>query len=98
MYKPIISFIIIAIIITGCSKTIQIPSSYTNQSIEVNGKIEDWNGLPVTYFEKNNAVIAISNNNDNLYIQFRTKDIQAVQAIKMSGLKLYIDKESKKRI
>lgn len=60
------------------------------------GKIDDWKGIPVTFYQEMNAAIAFANDADHLYIQFRTNDPKWVRAIKMTGITIYVNNRGKK--
>jgi len=90
-------FTIIAIsFIAGC-KSQEAPCSWTDKPMKVDGKLADWTGLPTTYFEDEGAVFGLSNDDKNLYIQVRFKDMKWVRTIKMSGLSLWFDNNGKKK-
>ena len=81
---------------TGC-KNNEIRSHWVQQSIFIDGKMDDWNGLPTNHFEDHNANLSICNDSTHLYLQFRTKDIESVRAIKMSGLTIFLDTQGSRK-
>lgn len=90
-------FALIAIsLIAGC-KSQEAPCSWADKPMKVDGKMADWTGLPTTYFEDEGAVLGLSNDDKNLYIQVRFKDQKWVKTIKMSGLSLWFDNKGKKK-
>lgn len=82
--------ILITATIIGC-KSEQLRCSWTGEPIVADGKLQDWEGKPTRYFEDRGAVIGLSNDNDFLYVHFRTKDAKWAGLIKRTGLTLYID-------
>ena len=89
-------FTLIAInFIAGC-KSQEAPCSWADKPMQVDGKMADWTGLPTTYFEDEGAVFGLSNDDNNLFIQIRFKDMKWVRTIKMSGLSLWFDNKGKK--
>lgn len=80
---------------TGC-KTLDVPTSWAENAIPVDGKLSGWENIPSTYFEKQEAALGLSNDNENLYIIFRFRDSKWLPPIKMTGLTFYINDEGKK--
>jgi len=62
----------------------------------VDGRLQDWQGKVTSYFEKQQAVIGVANDADNLYIHFRTKDVKWAGLIRRTGLTIYVDNEGGK--
>ncbi|MFZ5979381.1 MAG: hypothetical protein ACOYVF_02010 [Candidatus Zixiibacteriota bacterium] len=82
--------------ITGCNET-KIESQWTQTPIRIDGKIDDWKDYAITYYEEENAAVALGNDAQNLYLHFRTNDQEVAQLVKMSGLKIYLDPNGKKK-
>ena len=84
--------LIVSVIITlvSCNGR-EIQSSWATEGVAVDGKVEDWNELPATYFEDENVVIGITNDDENLYLQFRTREKKYAQLMKRTGLTIYLD-------
>jgi hypothetical protein len=62
----------------------------------VDGKRSDWSeDMPVNYFEEEGAVLALCNDSENLYILFCFRDAKWTKAIRMTGLKLWLDVKGK---
>ncbi len=75
----------------------EIACPFVAQSIAIDGRYDDWKDNPGSFLEKQKAVVAVSNDHDNLYLLFRTNDPRWVRTIAMSGLTLYIDVDGGKR-
>lgn len=74
----------------GC-KTEEIPSSWTNQPITVDGNADDWSELPTYLFEKEGATIGICNDSTNVYLMLRLSAARKAMMIKRDGLTIWLD-------
>ena len=83
------------IMVTGC-KTQEVPNHWSTLPIQVDGKMTEWTGIPTTYFKDEGAVLGLCNDSENLYIHFRFTNPTWAQAIRMTGLTLWIDANGKK--
>jgi hypothetical protein len=81
----------------GWSRSDKMVSKYVASSIKVDGRYDDWRDLPSTFLEEQKAVVAISNDNQNLYLMFRTNDPRWVRTISRSGLTIYVDPKGGKK-
>ncbi|MCJ7509067.1 MAG: hypothetical protein MUO85_10145 [candidate division Zixibacteria bacterium] len=91
-------FAVLVLAGTGNCKTREVSSYWTAEPIRVDGKRTDWSeDMPVNYFEEEGAVLALSNDSENLYILFCFKDPKWVRAIRMTGLKLWLDAKGKEK-
>lgn len=75
----------------------KIPCPFVAQSISIDGRYDDWQNNSGSFLEKQKAVVAVSNDPDNLYLLFRTNDARWVRTIATTGLTLYVDVEGGKR-
>lgn len=73
----------------------KVSGNWVESEIKIDGKIDDWQNVPVMYFEDEGAAVSFCNDSAWLNIQFRTKDPKWVRAIKMTGITLYFDTEGK---
>lgn len=94
-YGTMTLMLLFASSIINCKDNI-VTSSWRQQPIEIDGKINDWEGISVNYFKDQNAIVSLCNDSSYLYLQFRTKNVKWVKLIKMSGLTLYFDSKGKK--
>jgi len=94
-----LSFLIIACItllqLTSC-KDIKIPSHWTYQPIQIDGKFNDWAEIPTSYFEEENVVLGLANDSDNLYIIFRFRDMNRLRTVKTSGITIWLNSAGNK--
>lgn len=82
---------------SGWAKSDEISSRFVTQSVTIDGRYDDWKDNPGSFLEKQKAVVAVSNDQDYLYLLFRTNDPRSVRAIAMSGLTVYFDIDGGKR-
>ena len=83
--------------ITGCKKTLEVTTKWADTPIKVDGRTGDWKDAPGILLAEQNASLTISNDEDFLYILFKTRDSRWVRTIKTSGLTLYLNSENKKK-
>lgn len=84
--------IVILFTLTGC-KSEAIEGHWQEQTMAVDGKIDDWEGVPTSFFEKQETVVAMCSDSSNLYILFRFRNPAWAKAIRMGGLMLWIDND-----
>ncbi|MEW6413154.1 MAG: hypothetical protein AB1483_11910 [Candidatus Zixiibacteriota bacterium] len=96
--RKLIAFLLMSgiVALTLACKSQELRSVWVDKGITVDGKIDDWSGLPTTYFEDQSAVVGLCNGADNLYIQLRTRDPKYAGLIKRTGLTIYVDNEGSK--
>ncbi len=78
-------------------KAVDLESSRISEKITVDGKIDEWLKLPSQFFEDEKMSFAISNDNENLYFLFKTREKKVAQQIKVTGVSFYIDIKGKKK-
>jgi hypothetical protein len=83
------------ILMAGCNDQ-EVSCHWSSNPIRIDGKSGDWSGIPVTIFEEQGAVLALANDSENLYVQFRTRDRRWVRTIRRSGLTIYVNNKAKK--
>ncbi len=89
-----ISMLILLSLNPGC-KSQKIPGSWTESEIRIDGKIDDWQNIPVMFYEEEGAAVSFCNDSSWLNIQFRTTDPKWARSIKVSGITLYFDTNGK---
>jgi hypothetical protein len=86
------------IISSGCSsKTPEMQSHWSAESIKVDGKFDDWADTPLNYFKDSQVSLGLRNDVENLYILFRFKNESWARLIQMGGVTLWLDKTGKKK-
>ena len=76
------------LILSGCSSSVQIQSSY-NDKIVVDGKYEEW-GTALRSVDDKNIAAGFANDKNFLYLCLVTSDRNAVRKILMNGLTVWI--------
>jgi hypothetical protein len=91
----IISYAACLMLTAGCSKTIY-PSAWQPTPVVTDGSLSDWT-LPLPYYDPDTKLnYSITNDAQNLYIVFRTSDVQAQMKLLKAGFTLWIDTKGKK--
>jgi len=87
--------ILLSVRLYGC-KSEEVTTSWSNQTCQVDGKIDDWMEYPSKYYDDQAAALSLRSDDKNLYILFRFKDEQWARTIRMSGLTIWIDRDGNK--
>jgi hypothetical protein len=85
------------ILLAGCKKTQEVQTHWSAGPVKVDGEITEWNDIPTNYFEESGVGLGLCNDTEKLYILFRFNNAQWAQAIRMSGLTLWLDNSGKKK-
>lgn len=83
------------ILATGCNVQ-EVPSHWSTQPVQVDGKTTDWSNKPMTFFQDEGVALGLSNDAENLCILFRFQDPKWARTIRMTGLTLWLDVNGKK--
>jgi len=83
------------ILATGCNIQ-EVPSYWSTEPVQVDGKSTDWSNKPMTYFQDEGVALGLSNDAENLYVLFRFQDPEWARVIRMTGLTLWLDVNGKK--
>ncbi len=94
--KALTSITLAALIFEAGCRTQEVTSHWLAEPIQVDGKMSEWRDIPTTYFEDEGAVLGLGNDDKNLFIHFRFTNPAWAQAIRMTGLTLWIDANGKK--
>jgi hypothetical protein len=73
------------------SKTPEAYSTWAGNPIRIDGRSDDWQKVDGFFLDDQKAMFAFSNDNQFLYVLFRTTDLRWVRMIKRTGLTLYFD-------
>jgi hypothetical protein len=96
-----IGFLLFAIFfgmtLTAEGKTIEVDCQWAAGPPEVDGSIDEWEGIPTIFFEDEKLVLSISSDSSNLYMYLRTDNPRLVRTIRGSGLQLWLDAKGKKK-
>ncbi|MBN1212687.1 MAG: hypothetical protein JXA92_08930 [candidate division Zixibacteria bacterium] len=80
----------------GCNSGEDVPCRWNAVGVTVDGRFDDWNNMPTTFFKDQNVSLGLANDSVNLYIIFRFTDQQWARIIRMSGISVWVDSEGKK--
>ena len=72
-------------------------SFWTHEPITVDGEVTDWDSIPTVYLDDEGVVVGICNDSINVYIMYRFRDAKSLRAIRMTGLKVWLDAKGKKK-
>ncbi len=94
MSKLFISVVFVsALLLTGCSSTIEMTSMPVPGSININGDTADW-GTNLKYIPDEKAAVGISNDNNYLYLCLTTGDMSKVMPMFAGGFTVWLDNEN----
>jgi hypothetical protein len=79
----------------GCKKTIEIPGAVAPGPMVIDGKFDDWKGVPTRLFKDQDAVIGLCTDSSRLYIHFRTRNEQYARLIRRAGITVYVSGDGK---
>jgi hypothetical protein len=92
--KKLISLLIGIFFFTACGETID--SHWKDKPIEVDGKSEDWKGIPLYYEEDQNVIYGIVNDDSTLNILIRFNDSRLAHMFSRRGMILWLNDENEK--
>lgn len=70
--------------------------NWAGSPVNIDGNLDEWKGMPTTFFEEERLVLGISSDSNFLFLFFRTDNIDLIRTIRMTGLKLWLDPRGKK--
>ncbi|MCP4567812.1 MAG: hypothetical protein GY841_09570 [FCB group bacterium] len=79
----------------GC-KTQEVQCHWPSEPIKIDGQMSEWEDRGNIYFEKNGVLLGLRSDNDNLYILLRFRDRSWLQAIRATGLTIWLDDHGNK--
>ncbi|MGD9899647.1 MAG: hypothetical protein AB7T22_11045, partial [Calditrichaceae bacterium] len=71
-------------------------SRWADIPVAVDGDNSDWSESSLTYFDKMQLVMGISNDEEHLYVIYKFNDISLARRIQMRGVTLWLDANGKK--
>ena len=84
------------ILSAGCGETIN--STWKSQEITIDGKGDDWEGLPLQYQEEMNVVYGVVNDDKNIDFMIRFNDERLARMFSMRGFALWLNGKEDKEI
>jgi len=83
------------ILFTGC-KDSSIISYYTQESIQIDGKLDEWDKYPLQHFEEEHFSVSFQHNNNEIFMVLATRDRQIMRIVQTSGIYIWLDIDKKK--
>lgn len=77
-------------------RTLKIDGNRIVDSITIDGKLQDWYNVGSTYLNEEQAGMSFGNDDQNIYILFKTRDARWAQTIRITGLTIYLNAKGKK--
>jgi hypothetical protein len=72
----------------GCKGKVRIDSAWVDQTISVDGHVDDWGGTLLPEFSDQKATVGIANDSTHLYLLLKFTDPQMARLITTTGLRL----------
>lgn len=88
-----LSLMVVVAMSVACKSQQKVTIHWAKQPIAIDGKIDDWKGIPAALFEDNRTLLAISNDAHKLYVHLRTRDPQVARMIRMTGITLSLNRK-----
>ncbi len=85
------------VIVPSATQASDLTSFWTPEPITVDGDVTDWDSIPTVYLEDEGVAVEICNDSTNVYIMYRFRDAKSLRAIRMTGLKVWLDAKGKKK-
>ncbi|KPJ59343.1 MAG: hypothetical protein AMJ46_11445 [Latescibacteria bacterium DG_63] len=92
----VISLLTLAVFAAGC-KSYKVESRWAAEPVGIDGKMTEWKDVPLTYIEKSQVQLGISNDGENLYVLFCFFDSEWARLIRSGGITVWLDESGKKR-
>ncbi len=83
-------FLLFTWLLLGCSSNKFISQAPLENSV-IDGKYDDWKGIPVFYNEKPPFLLAATNSNERLNLILRSNDPRLVRQMRAFGFVLWLD-------
>ena len=91
-YGFIISALLVAVFVNGCSSDKELISNWTNQQIKIDGKSSDWQNN-LEYLSDDNVALGFKNDGKNLYVCLSTNDFTKVLPMFRAGFIVWFEPE-----
>lgn len=80
--------LVAVVTLTGCGNE-KLQSTYSNDEITIDGSMEDWEGL-TTYIDDAGVFVGVANDDDNLYLAFRSRRQHVNRRVILGGLSMQV--------
>ena len=78
------------LIVSGCN-TQKMTCHWTSLPIQVDGHMDDWADIPVSFFAEKGYTIGLANDDERLYLLLRFRDSKWAASIRAKGLTLWFN-------
>ena len=90
-------FSIAILSVSADAKTHNVTTSWVDHEFRIDGNMKEWFEIESNYLSEQEASVSLCNDENFLYILFKTREAKWARAIKMTGLNLYINKNGKNK-
>lgn len=90
-------FSIAILSVSADAKTHKVTASWVDHEFSIDGNMEEWFEIESNYLSEQEASVSLCNDENFLYILFKTREAKWARAIKLTGLNLYINKDGKNK-
>jgi|FLOH01.1.fsa_nt_gi hypothetical protein len=84
--------VLILLILVACSAPMQMQSGWYRGIVQIDGKLDDWDGL-WRFPENGRLALAAKNDGQDLYLAVKTRDKRVIRNIASSGFEVLIDRK-----
>ena len=90
-------FSIAILSVASDAKTHKVTTSWVDHEFSIDGNMKEWFEIESNYLSEQEASVSLCNDENFLYILFKTREAKWARAIKLTGLNLYINKDGKNK-
>ena len=97
--KKILQIIAVFMMVFSFSscKSQELSSTYISSERIVDGYVNDWNDNEMTFLEKQDVMVGVVNDDENLYISFYTTSPERAKQLMQAGFTVWLDANGKKK-
>ncbi|MFH2054434.1 MAG: hypothetical protein ABIJ61_00625 [bacterium] len=88
--------LVAVLLLTISCKSSELPGTWSAVTIQTDGEISDWEGVPSLLLEDAGAALRIANDSTHLYLLMQLRDAQMARVIHMSGIKIWLNNKGNK--
>lgn len=90
-------FSIAILSVSSDAKTHKVTTSWVDHEFSIDGNMKEWFEIESNYLSEQEASVSLCNDENFLYILFKTREAKWARTIKLTGLNLYINKDGKNK-
>jgi len=95
--KVLFLLALIILILSMSCKSSEVETHWSTSPVKVDGAMTEWANVPTVYFEDSGVQMGLCNDSQNLYVLFRFSNPSWAEAIRMSGVTLWLDNSGRKK-